>query len=39
MMNGMVERFVAVPQGGISPRILILQVDQRRLTSAATFLS
>jgi hypothetical protein len=38
-MNGMAERFVAVPQGGISPRILIFQADQRRLTSAATFLS
>jgi hypothetical protein len=38
-MNGMAERFAAVPQGGISPRILIFPADQRRLTSAATFLS
>jgi hypothetical protein len=41
-MNGMAERFVAVPQGGISPRILIFQADQRRLIppcGTATFLS
>jgi hypothetical protein len=35
-MNGMAERFVAAD---VSPRILIFQADQRRLTSAATFLS
>jgi hypothetical protein len=35
-MNGMVEHFVATD---VSPRILIFQADQRRLTSAATFLS
>jgi hypothetical protein len=35
-MNERAKRFIAAD---VSPRILIFQVDQRRLTSAATFLS